>query len=266
MHPSKAHQWGLRTDADIAIAELAIADAKKNGCSDQQIDSVGQFYGTLAQAVDLGQLSPQAALHQINDYAKLAGVGDVQRAGFLDFHKSTVEFIDSHPGQLPELDRPSPETVRAERAEIERIMSEDMPRYQRDEAMKNKYHDLIAASQVEAAPAKASKAHMRRLGELEKMMGDYNSPYWNPKIGPSLQAELRTILDMRDPRPPSVALAAPQSSGRRAEIEKMVGDQNSAYWRGPQANEIQNEYRALIAAPSAASTPADAGNSAQNGE
>lgn len=260
MHPSQAARWGLKSEEDIAIAERAVAAARKAGMSEAQIDQLGSYYSTITPALERGQIDAQAALHQLNDYAKLAGVGEEQRAGLLDWHQGTAEFIDNHPGQLPELDRPSPDAVRAERAEIEQIMSTDLPRYQRDESMQNRYHDLIAASQGEATPAKASKAHLHRLGELESLMGNPNSEYWSK---PALQAEYRNILDMADPRPPRVALAAPQSAGRRTEIEKMVGDQNSAYWRGPQANEIQNEYRALIAAPSAASTPADAGTTTQ---
>jgi hypothetical protein len=264
MHPSLAAKYGLRTDEDVAIAERAIAAAKQAGWTDAQIHGVLQYYGTVAPALERGQIDPQAALHQLWDFAKLEGVGEEQRAGLLDWHNATAEFIDAHPGQLPELDRPSPDAVRAELEAIQDIQCFDPDRYWRDEAMQSRLYDLIQASQGEAVPAKASKTHMRRRGELEKLMGLPNSAYWNPKNGPGLQAEYRTILDMADPRPaPRAVSASPQSSGRRAEIEKMVGDQNSAYWRGPQANEIQNEYRGLLAAPSAAATPADAGTTTQ---
>jgi hypothetical protein len=254
MHPSLQVKFGLRTDEDVAIAERAMSAAKKAGWTDAQIHGILSFYSTLAPSLQQGKIDPQAALHQLWDQAKLAGVGEGQRAGLLNWHETTSEFMDAHPGELPPMERPSAETVRAERAEIERIMSTDLPRYQRDESMQNRYHDLIAASQGEAPPAKASRAHMTRLGKLEKLMGDPSSAYWNPKTGPALQAEYRTILDMADPRPASrVASAAPsRSSGRRAEIEKMMADTSGDYWRGPQADQIQTEYRNLLAAPEAA--------------
>jgi hypothetical protein len=251
MHPSLQVKFGLRTDEDVAIAERAMAAAKKSGWTDAQINGVLQYYATLAPGLERGQLDPQAAIHQLWDFAKLEGVGEEQRAGLLDWHNTTAEFIDSHPGQLPELDRPSAETVRQEIAEIKKTIAENPAAYWKDEFLQSRYHDLISASQGEAPPAKASKAHMRRLDQLTKMSGDLNGPYWNPKSGPALQAEMRTILGMGDRRPaPRVATAAP--SGRKAEIEKLVGNQNSEYWKGPRANEIQNEYRGLLSAPEAA--------------
>lgn len=36
--------------------------------------------------------------------------------------------------------------------------------------------------------------------------------------------------------------------GRMQEIQKLMGDQSSAYWRGPEANKLQAEYRELIEA------------------
>jgi hypothetical protein len=263
MHPSLQAKYGLHTDEDVAIAEHAMAAAKKAGWTDSQINGVLQYYATLAPGLERGQIDPQAALHQLWDFAKLENVGEEQRAGLLDWHETTSSFMDAHRGELPPMERPSPETVREERAEIERIMSEDMPRYQRDEAMQNKYHDLIAASQGEATPAPASKAHMKRLGQLENLMGNPASAYWNPKSGPALQAEYRTILDMGDPRPaPRVAPVAPHAD-RRAEIEKLIGNDRSEYWKGPRANEIQNEYRGLLSAPEAAA-PASTASTASN--
>ena len=263
MHPSQAARWGLKSEEDIAIAERAVVAARKAGMSEAQIDQLGSYYSTITPALERGQIDAQAALHQLNDYAKLAGVGEEQRAGLLDWHETTSSFMESHPGELPPMSRPSAAAVREERAEIEQIMSTDLPRYQRDEAMQNKYHDLIAASQGEAPPATASKAHMKRLGQLENLMGNPNSEYWR---SPAMQAEYRNILDMADPRPAARAAPAAASSGRRAEIEQMVGDQNSAYWRGPRANEIQNEYRGLLAAPEAAAPASTTSTPSTNGD
>lgn len=46
-----------------------------------------------------------------------------------------------------------------------------------------------------------------------------------------------------DPATPDAAKAI---SVERAEIEKMLGDPRSEYWRGPRANELQQRYRDII--------------------
>jgi hypothetical protein len=266
MHPSLQAKFGLRTDDDVKIAEHAMAAAKKAGWTDAQINGVLQYYATVAPALERGQIEPQAALHQLWDFAKLEGVGEEQRAGLLNWHETTSSFMESHPGELPPMSRPSAAAVREERTEIERIQREEPDRYWRDEALQNRLYDLIADSHGDAPPAIASRAHITRLGKLEKLMGDPSSAYWNPKTGPALQAEYRTILDMADPRPSRAAGAAPsRSSGRRAEIEKMMADTSGDYWCGPRADQIQTEYRNLLAAPEAApasttSTPSNQGD------
>jgi hypothetical protein len=268
MHPSLQAKFGLRTSEDVAIAEHAMSAARKAGWTDAQIHGVLQYYATVAPALERGQIEPQAALHQLWDFAKLEGVGEEQRAGLLNWHETTSDFMDSHPGELPPMSRPSAAAVREERTEIERIQREEPDRYWRDEALQNRLYDLIADSHGDAPPAIASRAHITRLGKLEKLMGDPSSAYWNPKTGPALQAEYRTILDMADPRPASrVASAAPsRSSGRRAEIEKMMADTSGDYWRGPQADQIQNEYRALLSAPEAAAPASTTSTTSTNGE
>jgi hypothetical protein len=175
--------------------------------------------------------------------------------------------MDAHPGELPPMERPSAAAVREERTEIERIQREEPDRYWRDEALQNRLYDLIADSHGDAPPAIASRAHITRLGKLEKLMGDPSSAYWNPKTGPALQAEYRTILDMADPRPSRAAGAAPsRSSGRRAEIEKMMADTSGDYWSGPRADQIQNEYRALLAAPEAAAPASTTSTTSNQGD
>ena len=266
MHPSLQAKYGLRTDEDVAIAEHAMSAARHAGFSETQINQLLSYYSTIAPALERGQLDPAGALHQLWDYAALAGIGDIQRASLLEWHETTSSFMESHPGELPPMSRPSAAAVREERTEIERIQREEPDRYWRDEALQNRLYDLIADSHDDAPPAIASRAHITRLGKLEKLMGDPSSAYWNPKTGPALQAEYRTILDMADPRPSRAAGAAPsRSSGRRAEIEKMMADTSGDYWRGPRADQIQTEYRNLLAAPEAApasttSTPSNQGD------
>jgi len=268
MHPSLQAKYGLHTDEDVAIAEHAMSAARHAGFSETQINQLLSYYSTIAPALERGQLDPAGALHQLWDYAKLAGIGEEQRASLLEWHETTSSFMDAHPGELPPMSRPSAAAVREERTEIERIQREEPDRYWRDEALQNRLYDLIADSHGDAPPAIASRAHITRLGKLEKMMGDPNSPYWASKTGEALQAEYRNILDMVDPRPaPRAALAAPsRSSGRRAEIEKMMADTSGDYWRGPRADQIQTEYRALLAAPEAAAPASNASTPTNQGD
>ena len=267
MHPSLQVKFGLRTDEDVAIAEHAMSAARHAGFSETQINQLLSYYSTIAPALERGQLDPAGALHQLWDYAKLAGIGEEQRAGLLNWHETTSSFMESHPGELPPMSRPSAAAVREERTEIERIQREEPDRYWRDEALQNRLYDLIADSHGDAPPAIASRAHITRLGKLEKLMGDPSSAYWNPKTGPALQAEYRTILDMADPRPSRAAGAAPsRSSGRRAEIEKMMADTSGDYWSGPRADQIQNEYRALLAAPEAAAPASTTSTTSNQGD
>ena len=50
--------------------------------------------------------------------------------------------------------------------------------------------------------------------------------------------------------PPGTANAGKFVGDRIAEIDRMMGDPASAYWRGPQANALQAEYRELVDAQS----------------
>jgi hypothetical protein len=76
MHPSLQVKFGLRTDEDVAIAEHAMSAARHAGFSETQINQLLSYYSTIAPALERGQLDPAGALHQLWDYAKLAGIGE----------------------------------------------------------------------------------------------------------------------------------------------------------------------------------------------
>src|ERR1019366_3932410 len=152
MHPSQAARWGLKSEEDIAIAERAVAAARKAGMSEAQIDQLGSYYSTITPALERGQLDPAGALHQLWDYAKLAGIGEEQRASLLEWHETTSSFMDAHPGKLPPMERPSPDAMRAELAEIQKIQRENPDRYWRDETLQGRMYDLIEQSRGEIKP------------------------------------------------------------------------------------------------------------------
>jgi hypothetical protein len=206
MHPSLAQRYRLRSAEDIALAERMMAAAKKAGWSDRQIEGLLQYYGTLAPALESGQVSREAALHQLWDFAGLQGIGEEQRAALLDWHGATDAFMGSHGGELPALDRPAPAAIAAELAEIEKIQREDPDRYWREQTLQNRMYDLLEQKQsrgADAPPAVASPAHVNRLTEIESMMGDQSSAYWRGATAPALQAEYRNILSLAAPDTPS---------------------------------------------------------------
>jgi hypothetical protein len=68
-----------------------------------------------------------------------------------------------------------------------------------------------------------------------------------------LQARYRALIDARE----GVAAApAPVSADahRRAALQRLMRDPRSAYWRGPEAERLQAEFRALVAADDPATT------------
>lgn len=213
MHPSLRARYGLAQDVDVAVAELMMVAARKAGWSPAQTDGLLQFYATLSPALERGDITPDQAVEQLYDFAELQGIGTDERAELLAWFVETGSYIEAHGGELPALEKPAPAAIAAELAEIERVQREDSQRYWRDETLQHRMHDLIEQSRGEVVPlAVATSAHMTRLGELEKMMGDHNSAYWRPGSGEALQAEYRNILTLAPPQvaaPGAAALPAP---------------------------------------------------------
>lgn len=200
MNPSLQHKYRLRTATDVAIAERFLAAAIKAGWSETQAHGVLQFYATLAPALESGQITPNDALTQLWDFGASQNIPEEHRAPLMQWHETTTDYLDSHDGNLPPLARPSPAEAQRELAEIQRVFREEPANYWKDELMQSRRYDLLNLSRGEAKPiAKASPANMKRLGDLEKKMGDYKSDYWAPATGPALQAEYRSILSLAPP-------------------------------------------------------------------
>jgi len=200
MHPSLAAKYGLRTEADIAYAERFLDAAKKAGWLETQAHALLQYYSTLAPALASGKITPNDALTQLWDYGALQNIPEENRAPLMQWHEATASYLESHDGNLPPLARPTAEAARKELAEIDRVFREEPANYWKDELMQSRRHDLLALTHGEAKPiAKATSAHLKRLGKLEGMMGDHGSAYWSPATGPALQAEYRNILSLAPP-------------------------------------------------------------------
>lgn len=200
MHPSLQAKYKLRTAEDVGLAERFLAAAKKAGWLDTQAHGVLQFYATLAPALESGKITPNDALTQLWDFGALQNIPEEHRAPLMHWHETTAAYLDSHDGNLPALARPTAEEARKELAEIDRVFREEPANYWKDELMQGRKHDLLSLTRGDAKPlAKASPANMKRLGVLEKKMGDYKSDYWAPATGPALQAEYRSILSLAPP-------------------------------------------------------------------
>jgi hypothetical protein len=83
------------------------------------------------------------------------------------------------------------------------------------------------------------------LREIEALMSDRNSRYFRGPDAASLQARYRELLDQGV----SGSQSARQSSNVETEIreiEAMMKDRRSRYYKGPDAEGLQQRYRALV--------------------
>ena len=171
------------------------------------------FYATVAPALETGRVTSEEAFEQLFDYAELQGIGTDQRVAMADWYGATGRYIEAH-GELPPLEQTAPAAIAAELAESEKIQREDPHRYWRDEALQHRMHDLIEQGRGEVVPlATATPAHMARLGELEKMMGDHNSAYWRGPEAAANQAAYRNLLALAAPEAAPSGEAPGASSG-----------------------------------------------------
>jgi hypothetical protein len=199
VHPSLQHRYGLRTPGDVAIAQRMIATAKRAGWSEHQIESLLEFHGReLVPRFESGQLEGDAAMQMLFDQAVQLGVPEDAREALVEWHTSTVAYMQEHDGALPPQARGPVEEAASELKEIEQIMREDPRRYWSDEKLQHRMHDLLEATQAPPpAPAPGlSKEGRGRLTQLEGLMGDLRSEYWAGPQSQGLQAEYRNLVDM----------------------------------------------------------------------
>lgn len=101
-----------------------------------------------------------------------------------------------------------------------------------------------AAWRASNAPAQQDGSP-QELAELNAKMANRNSDYWKGPKAEANQARWRELHDQG-----VAAAAAPTADGavkqRITELEDLMAKTNSAYWRGPNAESLQREYRDLI--------------------
>jgi hypothetical protein len=109
---------------------------------------------------------------------------------------------------------------------------------------------LLGAPDSTATP---STVDVDELREIERMMGDLSSAYHYRGIDPlrlakaeQLQARAR-VLYQHGVRGDSKRTTPPEHIGyRKAELEQLMAELSSEYWKGPNAEALQAEYRDLI--------------------
>lgn len=89
------------------------------------------------------------------------------------------------------------------------------------------------------------------IAGIERTMAENPRAYWSDD---GLQNKYRGLLHARES---GGSVTAPPSS-RRAAIEKLMSDTRSDYWRGPDSERLQNEYRAILEREAGHSSPAAA--------
>lgn len=82
MHPSIAHRYGLRSEADIQFAEATIAKMRSLGLTSEQIDGIMTRHGELMPQFDTGRLDAAAGLQVMWEHAGQLGVSDEKREAF----------------------------------------------------------------------------------------------------------------------------------------------------------------------------------------
>jgi hypothetical protein len=223
---------------DAAIARDFTKECARTGISPSRVEALLNESAVLAQRAAKGEFDPTNARDYLRDFAKAIGT-----------EPAHVEHISGWLGSAPD-SAPAPSAAET----------------------------LAAAASADAADDATIAAAERALRE------DNGRSYWVPD-GATLREGYASAMARReaarqsrleaahapatDPAPQAASSPAPASSAppapapapvdRRAEIVGMMGDQRSAYWRGPQAEAMQQEFRNLVVPPEApASAPGPA--------
>jgi hypothetical protein len=84
-----------------------------------------------------------------------------------------------------------------------------------------------------------------RRAELERQMKDKQSDYWKGEKAEGHQAEYRQLLDDESEEQRAGDQGGPDEQ-REREIQALMADRGSDYWKGPKSEGLQKEYRALV--------------------
>jgi hypothetical protein len=87
-----------------------------------------------------------------------------------------------------------------------------------------------------------------RRRAIEAMMGDSSSAYYRGPDSAFLQAEYRDLVDRGVSSNSPAGGASGDVDSELREIEGLMRDRNSRYFKGPQADQLQRRYRELLSA------------------
>lgn len=87
---------------------------------------------------------------------------------------------------------------------------------------------------------------IHEMRKLDSLMANRESRYWKGPDAASLQSRWRELYDQGVRADGQRSTADPDVDGRMGEIEALMGNPSSEYYRGSHAQALQQEYRELI--------------------
>ena len=194
---------------------------------------------------------------ELTDHVHSALADEVQTHE-LHVFESWVGGIRDNGGQIPE---PKPdesnaelEEARALREDIQKYMRENNAAYWRDPELQDVLRATIAATEdndVSPTTPRTTPAVTERIRQIERVIREDNRAYWRNE---AMQLELRQLLASQEtgaPPPPATVVS------RKSELQSMMGDRGSDYWRrGAEGEALQAEYRSIVAAEQSVDTGA----------
>jgi hypothetical protein len=212
-----------------AIASEFAKECSRTGITDNRVEALLNESAVLAQRAAKGEFDPTNTRSYMESFAEVLGV---ERHHIDSASKWFGSVPDSTPAPAAETLAEAASADAADDATITKaeaaLRADNGRAYWTDSALRENYASAMARREA-ARQAHLDAAHAP-------------APQPAPQAAPG----------------PSAAPQAPPVD-RRAELVELMGDQRSAYWRGPQAEAMQQEFRNLVVpAEAPASAPAAA--------
>jgi hypothetical protein len=216
-----------------AIASDFAKECSRTGITDNRVGALLSESAALSQRAARGEFDPTNSRDYLRDFAKAIGV----EPAHID---KASEWFGNVPDSAP---APSGAETLAAAASVD--AADDATITKAEAALRadngRTYWGPEGATLREGYASAMSRREAARVARLEAAHA--------PATDPTFQAAPGA--------PPAQPHPAPVD--RRAEIIGMMGDPRSAYWRGPQAEAMQQEFRNLVVPPEApASAPGPA--------
>ena len=189
---------------------------------------------------------PDAPEGYLATLPKTLTLGEGDKAAVGDFLKTM------HTANVP------PATVNAsiewyyknlENVQAERVKADDLARVATEDAMRAEWGNENFRKNINIMDGFMSTAPAGVKEAVFYGRGPDGTPLMsNPSVVRWLLASALEINPASTVVPGSSAGSAASMADRKAEIQKLMGDRSSDYWRGPKANGMQAEYRSIIEA------------------